>query len=394
MVGFCTGVGLNAIGVPNAFVWGVLTAMLRFVPFVGVWIAAVFPIALSLAVSPNWTMPSLTVGLFVIMELLCDNIVEPVLYGSSTGVSSIALILAAVFWTWIWGPAGLVLATPITVCLVVIGRHVPGVSIFSLLLSDEQALAPHEEFYHRLLNPYASDTANFATSWLKSNSQTALYDSVLIPALATIQRDSINGRLEKEQYETILQEMRDLIEEIADRPLEPSKIEADRSIASTSRQSVSVTGQVAGHVICLPVRSDRDEIAGLMLSQLLRQHHFMADAVATKGTSSDLFAQIRKSNAGIVCISVTPPSTIMRARYWSGELRKQFPKLRIIVGLWGATEQLTDAIGRLRASGADEVVTSLADAVLQCSKFSNIAVPAASEAGKQQEILISQIKCV
>jgi predicted PurR-regulated permease PerM len=137
-------IGLYFIGVPNAVLWGACATVLRFIPYVGPWIGASIPIALALAVSPGWIMPLLTLGLFVVLELLSNNVMEPWLYGSSTGVSPIALIFAAVCWTWLWGPVGLVLATPMTVCLVVMGRHIPRLSFLSVVLSDEEALTPAE----------------------------------------------------------------------------------------------------------------------------------------------------------------------------------------------------------------------------------------------------------
>ena len=171
-------VGLYFIGVPNAMLWGAFAIVLRFIPYLGPWVAAAFPILLSLATSPGWTAPLLTIGLFVVLELLSNNVMEPWLYGSSTGVSSIALIVAAVFWTWLWGPIGLVLATPITVCLVVMGRHVPRLNFLSVVLSDEEALSPAEDCYHRLLTPGERDELELVESYLKAHSLTALYDCV------------------------------------------------------------------------------------------------------------------------------------------------------------------------------------------------------------------------
>jgi predicted PurR-regulated permease PerM len=147
--GIPVAIGLYFIGVPNAVLWGAFAAVLRFIPYIGPWIGAALPIALSLAVSPSWTMPLLTIALFVVLELLSNNLMEPWLYSSSTGVTPIALIVAAVFWTWLWGPVGLILSTPLTVCLVVIGRNVPRLSFLSVVLSDEEALTPAEDFYHR-----------------------------------------------------------------------------------------------------------------------------------------------------------------------------------------------------------------------------------------------------
>ena len=366
--GVVIAIGLYFIGVPNAIVWGVLATVLRFIPYVGAWIASAFPIMLSLAVTDNWTMPVLTLGLFLVVELLSNNVMEPLLYGASTGVSSIALIIAAVFWTWLWGAAGLVLATPLTVCLVVMGRHVPRLGILSVLLSDEEALAPHEEFYHRLLTPSASDAGDFAVAYLKGNSRTALYDSVFIPVLATVERDGKSGELEAEQHTGILQEMRDIIEDLGTRPAAPSQIEADKAIAAADASAPPAPPAATCRVLCLPVRAERDELAGAMLAQLLTQHDFTAQNLSAKMTTGELLETADKDDAEALCVSVAAPSTVIHTRYLCGKLRARFPKTRLIVGLWGATEGLADATGRLRESGADEVVTTLADAVVQLSK--------------------------
>jgi predicted PurR-regulated permease PerM len=380
--GVIIAIGLSVIGVPNAFIWGVLTTVLRFIPYVGVWIASLFPIALSLAVSTTWSMPLMTLGLYAAVELTCNNVIEPLLYGSSTGVSSMALILAAVFWTWIWGPLGLILATPLTVCLVVVGRHVPRLSMLSILLSDEQALAPHEEFYHRLLNPNSADTSDFSASWLKASSQTDLYESVFLPALATVERDRLNGQLEKEQYDTAIQEMRDLVEDIGTRPASASKVEADKAVALADAASITEAAAPTCTVICLPVKAERDEIAGVMLAQLLHQHEFPALCLPARSSNDVLLETVSKDHAEVVCLSVVAPSTVVHARALCSKLRAEIPQIRIVVGLWGATEQLIESTTRLRESGANEIVTKLADAILQCSKFAallaleGIATPA------------------
>ena len=370
--GVVIAIGLYFIGVPNAIVWGVLATVLRFIPYVGPWIAAVFPIALSLAVTDNWTMPVLTLALFLVVELLSNNVMEPMLYGASTGVSSIALIVAAVFWTWLWGAPGLVLATPLTVCLVVMGRHVPRLGILSVLLSDEEALAPHQEFYHRLLTPSANDAGDFAASYLKANSRTALYDSVIIPVLATIERDGTSGELESEQRAAVLQEVRDIIEDLGTRPAPPSQIEADKAVASAEASAPPAPPAPTCRVLCLPVRADRDELAGAMLTHLLGQHDFTAVNLSAKMTTGELLEAADQDDAEVLCISVAAPSTVIHARYLCGKVRARFPKTRIVVGLWGATEGLADVTGRLRESGANEVVTTLADAVVQFSKYAAV----------------------
>jgi predicted PurR-regulated permease PerM/methylmalonyl-CoA mutase cobalamin-binding subunit len=389
--GIAVAIGLYFIGVPSAFVWGVLAAVLRFIPYVGPWIAATFPIVLSLAVTNNWTMPLLTIGLFVILELLSNNVMEPMLYGSSTGVSSMALILAAVFWTWLWGPAGLVLATPLTVCLVVMGRHVPNLSILSVLLSDEEALSPDEEFYHRLLTPAADDAGEFADHYLKTNSTTALYDSVFLPALTAIERDHHVGQVEDERHRGLHEEMREIIEELGTRPVQDPKPEASKAAGEDAASPPAILPTC--RVLCLPARADRDGIASGMLAQLLDQQGFDAECRPAQLTTGELLKAVEDDDAEAVCISVVPPTTVIHARYLCSKLRARPGKLRIIVGLWGATEGLADATQRLRTSGADEVVTSLADAVVQLSKYAAelaqeaaLVAPAPDEAERLLEL--------
>jgi predicted PurR-regulated permease PerM len=233
--GIPVAIGLYFIGVPNAVLWGACATLLRFIPYIGPWIAAAIPVAISLAVSPSWTMPVLTIGLFVALELMSNNIMEPWLYGSSTGVTPIALIVAAVFWTWLWGPVGLILSTPLTVCLVVMGRHVPRLSFLSVLLSDEEALTPAEDCYHRLLTVGEQDELEFVEAYLKTNSLTALYDSVFIPVIIATETDCRLELLDDEQRLLIEQSLRDIIEDLGTLPQVTSKIDANKAVAEDTQ---------------------------------------------------------------------------------------------------------------------------------------------------------------
>jgi predicted PurR-regulated permease PerM len=212
--GMAVALGLWLIGVPNAVLWGTLAAVLRFIPYVGPWIAAALPIILSLAVSQDWWTPLFTIGLFLGLELLSNNVMEPWLYGSSTGVSSLALIIAAVFWTYIWGPIGLVMATPITVCLAVMGRHIPRLSFLNILLSDEDALTPAEDCYHRLLRSGGEDELELAEAYLKNHTLTDFYDTMLVPALIAGEKDHHRGLLDKDQVDQLEHAIADLLEEL------------------------------------------------------------------------------------------------------------------------------------------------------------------------------------
>jgi predicted PurR-regulated permease PerM len=359
-------VGLYFIGVPNAVLWGGLATVLRFIPYLGPWIASAIPVALSLAVSPSWMMPLLTIGLFIVLELLSNNVMEPWLYGSSTGVSSIALIVAAVFWTWLWGPVGLVLATPLTVCLVVMGRHVPRLSFLSILLSDEEPLTPAEDCYHRLLTPGEKDEIEFVDAYLKANSLTALYDAVFIPVIAAAEMDARQETLDAAQLTLLEQNLRDIIEDLGTRPAEPSKLVTDQAVAAAMMPGAPLP---PCQVCCLPARAERDELAGWMLAQLIQQQGGEAWSASGKLVAGELLGQVEKGRAEVVCISVVAPSTVIHARYLCLKVRAQFPAIRIVVGLWGATAGLTEAAQRLREAGADEVVVSLAEAMLQIAKL-------------------------
>jgi predicted PurR-regulated permease PerM len=381
--GVCIAVALYFIGVPNALLWGAFGTVLRFVPYVGPWIAALLPTLLALAVSPGWIKPVLTVALLTAIELILSNVLEPLLYGKHTGISSIALILAAVFWTWLWGPLGLVLATPLTVCMVVMGRHVPRLAFLNVLLSDEEALTPAEDCYHRLLTVGEQDEIELAEAYLKENSLTSLYDAVLIPAMSAAETDARLGALEDEQLDHLRQSIRDMIEDLGTRP----------GVASTASGDDTVSEQEAQHnltapamavlprcVNCLPAQAERDELAGAMLTQLLQQQGFEAATAPGKLSAGELLGLVEKADVDVVCISVVAPSTIIHARYLCKKVRARFPKVKIIIGLWGATENITEATGRLRDSGADEVVVSLAEALNQIAKTAPLLAEEMSQA--------------
>ncbi len=363
--GIPVAIGLYFIGVPNAVLWGACATVLRFIPYIGPWIAAAIPVALSLAVSPSWMMPLLTIGLFVLLELLSNNVMEPWLYGSSTGVTPIALIVAAVFWTWLWGPVGLILSTPLTVCLVVMGRYVPRLSFLSVLLSDEEALTPAEDCYHRLLTVGEQDELEFVEAYLKTNSLTALYDSVFIPVIIATETDHRLELLDDEQRLLIEQSLRDIIEDLGTRPQVTSKIDAHKAVAEDT-PSPGPAPQF--RVYCLPARANRDELAGAMLTQLLQQQGFAAQNAPGKLAAGELLDLVEKSGVDAARISVVSPSTVIQARYLCVKLRERFPQLKIVIGLWGTTQGVTDSARRLRDSGADEVVTTLEDAVVQLAK--------------------------
>ena len=366
--GIPVAIGLYFIGVPNAILWGALSTVLRFIPYLGPWIAAAFPILLSLAVSPDWMAPLLTIGLFIVLELFSNNVMEPWLYGSSTGVTPMALILAALVWTWLWGPVGLVLATPLTVCLVVMGRRIPKLAFLSILLSDEDPLTPAEDCYHRLHRVGEQDEMELVDTYLKSNPLSALFDSVLIPVVAAAETDHRLGLLETEQLEHIEHGLNEILVEL--------DLQRDTAIVP----ELATDEATVFRICCVPAKAYRDQLAGDMLVQLLHQTGFNALSATARKLSSEQVAWVRDANPEVVCISVVAPTTILHARYLCAKLRRNFPELKIIVGLWGNTEKTEEVTKILSDSGVDEVVTTVAEAVERV--VAHAPLPVASDANQ------------
>lgn len=364
--GIPVAIGLHFIGVPNAILWGSFAIILRFIPYIGPWIAASFPVLLSLAVSPDWQMPLLTISLFIVLEILSNNVMEPWLYGTSTGVSPVALIVAAVFWTWLWGPVGLVLATPFTVCLVVMGRHIPRMEFLAVMLSDEDALTPAEDCYHRLLRAGEHDEIELVDHYLRTHTATELYDNVLVPVVLTAETDRSQGLLDEEQRNFVMLGLRDLVEELALRPVPPAENpgEADEIPRLPCR----------AHLI--PARADRDEVAALMLAQLLEVSGHDAEVDAGRRTVSERIATAETSRPDVIIISVVAPTRITQVRVLTRRLRERIPKARIVVGYWAPAGKSTESWETLLESGADDVVHSFAETARIVEK---IAVPLGAE---------------
>ena len=363
--GICVAIGLQFIGVPNAALWGVLAGVLRFIPYVGPWAGALLPVVLSFAISSSWFTPLMTISLFIVLEAIVSNVVEPWLYGANTGVSPIALIISAVFWTWLWGPVGLVLSTPLTVCLAVIGRHVPRLEFLGTLLSEDQALAPHEEFYHRLLS-FSTDTAEeFATKYLETESLTSFYDKVLILAIAAVEIDAHSGSLVAEQRTSALQRIHEIIDDFSG--WEASGNDKDEQ---KSDDVIGVAPRIGSRVLCLPAGAYRDELAGEMLAQLLRKQGFEAENLPARLKDEELIDRTLEIQPECICVSVLPPTSIAQARHLCSAIRERFGSVTILLGAWSGRFDAEKLRERLRAKQVSDVAVSLADAVQRVSKMS------------------------
>jgi predicted PurR-regulated permease PerM len=361
--GIVVGVGLFLIGVPNAVLWGILAATLRFVPYIGPWIAAVAPTALAMAISTGWLTPILTLGLFVVLELFCGNVLEPWLYGKGTGVSGVAVLVAAVFWTWLWGIAGLLLATPLTVCLLVIGKHVPQLSFLHVLLGNEPVFEPKRRVYQRLLAGDQEEATELFDDDLQSRPLVEVYDTLLIPALALAETDWHFGELDEGRHRFILQSLKEMIQESGEGQQE---VRAKEGVEDGNR--VPACGW-RPCILCLPARDEADEIAGMMLSQLLAAGECLVQSVPYTAVAGEVVDLLQRRTPDAVCISATPPAAVMHARHLCKLVRGRFPQVPVIVGLWNAQGDLSKARTRIGAGAATQVVTTLAEAQEQVRRL-------------------------
>lgn len=350
--GLLIGIGLYFIGVPSPWLWGTLGVVLRFIPYVGPWIAAVAPFLLAFAIEPGWAKLGWTAGLFVTVELITANAIEPVLYGSSTGVSPIALLLAAIFWTWLWGPVGLLLSTPLTVCLAVLGLHTPQLRILHVLLGDEPVLTPETRFYQRLLAMDRVEADGIIESFVKEKSLPEVYEKILIPVLSFAKEDTTRGRLNNEKEAFVLDNISELVDELA------KDAEGENADANASKDERRETNDAESVVAVIPAKDRADEIAGHMLREILAQRGIGVRALSADALTADCLKDLTDRHVKVVCISSVPPTGLRRARYLCKKLRLHFPGMKILVGWWGRTNDIAGVRESLVSCKADYVVTS------------------------------------
>ena len=402
--GVVIGIGLWLIGIPSPILWGILAAVLRFVPYIGAVIAAVFPLALAVAVDPSWSMLLWTLALFLIVEPIVGHVIEPMVYGHSTGLSPVAVVASATFWTALWGPIGLVLATPLTVCLVVLGRHVERLEFLDVMFGDRPPLSPPEIFYQRMLAGDPTEAAEKAEEFLKERSLSSYYDEVALKGLQLAQADAERGALNRER----LARIRDAVAEFAndlsdqdDRPppkvnstTDPEAASAVESVAQNAPyENLPVLSKIAlpsewqsGHpILCVAGRSLIDESAAIMLSQLCTAHGLAARVEGAGALSPTNVFRLETTGVAIVCLVYMDASGPAHMRYSARRLRRKLPEATIILGCWmketdpAALEQLRDG------AKADLVAASLGEALKLCIEAAG-AHSAWQIAAKQDEV--------
>lgn len=292
--------------------------------------------------------------LFAALELLTGNLVEPWLYGIHTGVSSLALLLSTIFWAALWGPAGLILSTPLTVCVLVLGRYVPQFSFLHILLGDEAPLVAEALIYQRLLAMEEQEARAVADGYLKDHSLTEFYDSVLIPMLTMAEHDRHKGALDRPREAFVFLSIKEMLAEFPDYSLKLDSAEAALEPKPT---------WPAGRVICIPSNDEADEVSATMLSQLLELGGCAALSFPVDPDLREMLQVLQPSADDVICISALPPFAFSHAKTLSRQLRTSFPTTKIMVGVWGFAGETKQALERFQAPRPDYLVTTLQQAV-------------------------------
>ena len=326
-------IGLWLIGVPSPFLCGALAALMRFVPYVGAFIAAAVPILLAAAVAPGWAMMLEVAALFAITEPIVGQLIEPLVYGHQTGISPIAVIMSATFWTWLWGPIGLLLATPLTVCLVVLGRHVERLEFLDVLLGDAPALTPVESFYQRMLAADSSEVAEQAEQFIKERPLADYYDEIALEALLMAQVDVRRGALDEQRQARIRETIGELVEDL-------QTDEATGTLAEGEAAKAAEEQPAKTSIICIGGRTPLDEAAAALLAHLLQAEADIATRVepASAMTPSGL-VRLDAANADVICLSYLDGDVgPAQVRYGVRRLRRRFPRVKIVTCFWTADE--------------------------------------------------------
>jgi predicted PurR-regulated permease PerM len=341
--GACLFVGLQLLGIPFAFLWGFLAVLMRFIPYLGIWMALLFPLVLTFAVFPDWYPPLEVLALFLGLEAVTANVVEPLLFSHSTGVSPIALLAAAAFWTWLWGPIGLLLATPLTVSLHVLGRHVPHLRFLAILLGSEPVMEPDLRFYQRLLAQDEDEAADLVEKFVQHRPVEDLYDEVLLPALVRMNRDQERGDLPREKSSFIVRATRDILDDV--------EVPAEQAPPDD-----------APLVVACPARNEADVLPLQMLRQLLERRGTRVQVLSPDELSAEMVGHVAEAKPLLVCIGSLAPGGLAHLRYLGKRLRMQFPSLKILALRWGSNENRERLEQRLHAAGMNHIIQTLKEA--------------------------------
>ncbi len=361
--GLTMGLGLWLIGIPNSGLWGLIGMLFRFVPYVGVPIAFLFPAVLAVAVDPGWSMLLWTMALYGGVEFVVGQVIEPFVYGRSMGLSAVAVVVALVFWTWLWGPVGLLLSTPLTMCFVVLGRHVQGLKFLDVMLGDSPALAIEESLYLRMLGEDPDDATEDAEEFLRNNALSVYYDEVAARALMLAQADVNRGVLDGMRQARIRDAIKGLIENLADRK--------DEDAASAFSELPAAWHQIP--VLCVAGRGPLDEAAALLLVDMLHKYGVAARVVNSEQISAAQIDSLDAQGVRVACLSYLEPGTYKNARYQVRRLRKRMPGVPVMAIFWGLGNDHSRYLDSVEATECDVVTTGLKETIHHILAFARRA---------------------
>ncbi len=368
--GCAMGLGLFCLGVPYALLWGLLAAALRFIPYIGAPVGALLPIALSLAVFAGWVKPLLVIGLFVLLELVASMILEPLLYSRSAGVSPVALLIATAFWGWLWGPVGILLAIPLTVCLGVLGKYVPHLTFLDVLLSDE--LVPElNRYYQRLVARDQDGAVEVVEDLLQTQTLTDVYDAVLLPALYYTAQDQRRNNLTAEEARFIYQATRELVDNLG--ASQAATAAAEVPVAPEEDAAAALPPQV--RILACPAHDEADEVALQMLQHALDPRRFAVEFTKTTLLTAEVLSVVQQTSPEIVCIGLVPPGGFAQTRYLCKRLRARFPTLPIVIGCWGGPKDEAEHLARLGLDSSVHTSTTLLETRQQIMQLPQLHTP-------------------
>jgi len=362
--GVVIGLGLGAIGLPYALLWGFLAGFLRFIPYAGPATAFSLPLLFSFASTDGWQVPLQVLALYSVVEVLAMMVLEPVIYGKTTGISALALLVAAMFWTWLWGAIGLLLSTPLTVCLAVLGKYVPSLGFFATFLREEVDLDPGVRFYQRLLAMDQDGATAVIDTVLKKHPRAEVFDKVLVPTLSMAERDFARGDVDERERAFIHRVTRDVLDDLAGQPeVDLASLAASSAVAPAPAPGAATAPAVElPKILALPANDATDVLVLKMLALLMEPSGITLEVVEEVETPLKVVERIGSEKPDLVLISHLPPDGLTAARYLVRRIRARHDRLPILVGRWDETSEAESAAERLTASGASSMLGSLADA--------------------------------
>ena len=375
--GLVIGAALWLIGVPSAPLWGMLAMIMRFVPYIGALISAIFPLVLAAAVGSGWTMVLMTAALFLIAETIVGQAIEPMIYGHSTGLSPVAVITAATFWTWLWGPIGLILATPLTMCFVVLGRHVDQLKFLEVMFGNEPPLTPAELIYQRMLARDAVEAADQARIFLKEKPLAAYYDEILLEGLRLAQLDSQRGVLDEDRMHRIRDAVAEIVDDLATHTdaikLHADPAEEDSPLAELEKAETRAEEKTLPElwrngepVLCIPGPSFLDEAVATMVAHLVEQRGVGARAEKIDALSMSRILNWKTEGVELICLCYVEHATPAQIRYAIRRIRRRIPEVSILVALMGNAERFED---NETSAGAEFAQQSLRETVDKIMTF-------------------------